>query len=100
MVRSYWEERADRIGPETGRFVREVFDSDDVLHMLRPVQAIVTHLERHRLRGLSQDEPADLYEIVRLRYERGSTVPVWSASGGLAPDRVGAPLGYPRAISG
>jgi transposase len=45
--RSYWEERADRIGPETGRFVREVFDSDDVLHMLRPVQAIVTHLERH-----------------------------------------------------
>jgi hypothetical protein len=44
--RSYWEERADRIGPDTGRFVREVFDSDDVLHMLRPVQAIVAHLER------------------------------------------------------
>jgi transposase len=44
--RSYWEERADRIGPNTGRFVREVFDSDDVLFMLRPVQAIVAHLER------------------------------------------------------
>ncbi len=26
------------------------------------------------LRGLAQDEPADLYEIVRRRYERGSTV--------------------------
>lgn len=26
------------------------------------------------LRGLSQDEPADLYEIVRHRYERGSTI--------------------------
>ncbi len=44
--RSYWEERADRIGPDTGRFVREVFDSDDVLYMLRAVQATVTHLER------------------------------------------------------
>jgi hypothetical protein len=44
--RSYWEERADRIGPDTGRFVREVFDSDDVLYLLRTVQAIVNHLER------------------------------------------------------
>ena len=44
--RTYWEERADRLGPDTGRFVREVFDSDDVLYMLRTVQAIVTHLER------------------------------------------------------
>ena len=26
------------------------------------------------LRGLSQDEPADLYEIVRHRHERGSTI--------------------------
>jgi len=45
--RSYWEERADRVGPQTGRLVREVFDSDDVLSMLRTVQAIVGHLERH-----------------------------------------------------
>jgi transposase len=44
--RSYWEQRADRIGPDAGHFVREVFDSDDVLYMLRAVQAIVTHLER------------------------------------------------------
>ena len=26
------------------------------------------------LRGLAQDEPADLYEIVRNRYEHGSTI--------------------------
>jgi hypothetical protein len=44
--RTYWEQRADRVGADTGRFVREVFDSDDVLYMLRTVQAIVTHLER------------------------------------------------------
>lgn len=44
--RSYWEQRADRIGPDTGRFVREVFDADHVLYMLRAVQAIVAHLER------------------------------------------------------
>ncbi len=43
---AYWEERAARIGPETGRYVREVFDSDDVLSQLRAVQAVVTHLEK------------------------------------------------------
>jgi len=43
--RSHWEQKADALGPEVGRFVREVFDSDDVLSMLRQVQAIVTHLE-------------------------------------------------------
>ncbi|MCP4201064.1 MAG: hypothetical protein GY769_03935 [bacterium] len=42
---SYWDERAARIGPETARFVAEVFESDDVLSQLRKVQAIVTHLE-------------------------------------------------------
>ena len=45
--RSYWEERADRVGPDTGRLIREVFDSDDVLSMLRTAQAIVGYLERH-----------------------------------------------------
>lgn len=45
--RSWWEERAARIGPETAQYVKEIFDSDDVLSQLRPVQAIVTHLERH-----------------------------------------------------
>lgn len=44
--RDFWEERADEIGAEVGAYVREVFDSDEVLSMLRVVQAIVTHLER------------------------------------------------------
>ncbi len=44
--RGYWEDRADKLGDDVGRFVREVFDSDDVLLQLRQVQAIVTHLEK------------------------------------------------------
>lgn len=43
--RAFWEARADRLDPEVGAYVREVFDSDEVLSMLRTVQAIVTHLE-------------------------------------------------------
>lgn len=43
-ARSYWEERADALGPEVGAYIREVFDSDDVLDQLRTVQAIVSHL--------------------------------------------------------
>lgn len=44
--RDYWQERADRIAPEVGSYVRELFDADDVLNMLRVVQATVTHLEK------------------------------------------------------
>jgi hypothetical protein len=44
--RIYWEDRADRISPDVGVYIREVFNSDEVLSMLRVVQAIVTHLER------------------------------------------------------
>ena len=44
--RDFWEARADRIGIDVGAYVREVFDRDQVLLMLRPVQAIVVHLER------------------------------------------------------
>jgi hypothetical protein len=43
--RAFWEQRADLIAPEVGAYIREVFDADDVLSMLRTVQAIVTHLE-------------------------------------------------------
>lgn len=43
----YWQERAARIGPETGKLIEEIFASDDVLSQLRKVQAIVTHLETH-----------------------------------------------------
>jgi hypothetical protein len=44
--RSYWEQRAKSMGDDVLGFVREVFDSDDVLLQLRQVQAIVTHVER------------------------------------------------------
>ena len=47
--RSYWEERAGRLGPDVGEFIRAVFDADDVLSMLRTVQAILTCLEKHPL---------------------------------------------------
>ena len=55
--REYWLQRADRVGPETGAFIREVFDADDVLDQLRKVQAIVTHLEafpEHRAEGAAK----------------------------------------------
>jgi hypothetical protein len=45
--RAWWEARAASIGPETALYVKEIFDSDDVLSQLRPVQAIVAHLSRH-----------------------------------------------------
>jgi transposase len=44
--RSFWLERADRLGEEVGEFIREIFDAEDVLSHLRTVQAIVTHLEK------------------------------------------------------
>jgi transposase len=43
--RAFWEQRADAMGEEVGRYIRAVFDSDDVLSQLRAVQAMVTHLE-------------------------------------------------------
>lgn len=45
--RAYWEERADALGSDVGRFIREVFTSDDVLSQLRVVQAMVTCLETY-----------------------------------------------------
>lgn len=44
--REYWEKRAAGIGPEAIAYVREVFESDDVLYQLRVVQAIVSYLEK------------------------------------------------------
>jgi transposase len=52
--RSYWEERAEIIGPGVRLYIQEVFDSDDVLYQLRAVQQIVTYLEQfptHRARA-------------------------------------------------
>ena len=45
--RRYWLDRADAMGDMVGDHIRAVFDSDDVLNMLRPVQAMVTLLEKH-----------------------------------------------------
>ena len=50
----YWEDRAQLLGPDVAAFIQDVFDSDEVLHKLRDVQAIVTHLEKfppHRVQG-------------------------------------------------
>lgn len=44
--RTYWEERAQKLGADAAQLVQELFDSDDVLSQLRQVQAIVTHLEK------------------------------------------------------
>lgn len=45
--RAYWVDRARLIAESVATYVEEVFGSDDVLSKLRPVQAIVTHLEKH-----------------------------------------------------
>lgn len=43
--RSFWEDRANYVGPETAAFVTETFDSDDVLSQLRTVIATIKYLE-------------------------------------------------------
>jgi hypothetical protein len=45
--KDYWLERADAMGEEVGVYIREVFELDDVLSMLRRVQSMVTMLEQH-----------------------------------------------------
>jgi transposase len=60
--RAYWEDRAEQLGAEVLGYVREVFDSDDVLSMLRTVQAIVTHLEKYpRERAVRACQRASFY---------------------------------------
>lgn len=46
-TREHWEARARRLGEEVGEFVTELFDHDDVLYAIRPVQAVVSLLEKH-----------------------------------------------------
>jgi transposase len=43
---TYWQTRANQLGPEVGVYIRDVFATDDVLAQLRTVQQIVRHLER------------------------------------------------------
>lgn len=47
--RSFWEQRAEAMGPDVLALVRAVFSSDEVLCQLRKVQAIVMLLEKHPL---------------------------------------------------
>lgn len=42
---SYWLERAQFLGVAVEELAQAIFDADDVLHQLRRVQAVVTHLE-------------------------------------------------------
>ena len=44
--RSHWQERAAKMGSDVANYIKEVFDSDEVLSQLRAAQAMVTHLER------------------------------------------------------
>ena len=48
--RSFWEQRASRVGPETLALVQAVFDQDQVLSHLRQLQAVVKHLEQFPMR--------------------------------------------------
>jgi transposase len=44
---SYWMKRAHGMGDVVGDFIKDVFEQDDVLSMLRPVQSMVTLLENY-----------------------------------------------------
>jgi transposase len=46
-AREHWTGRAVALGPEVSALVEDVFASDDVLHQLRKVQAIVRLLEEY-----------------------------------------------------
>jgi hypothetical protein len=64
--RPHWEERAAAIGPEVADFVARVFDQDDVISMLKQVQAIVTHLEKFpRARAIAACRRAAFYDAFR-----------------------------------
>jgi len=58
----YWIKRAFAIGEEVGNYIKEVFEQDDVLSMLRRVQSIVCYLEKHpSCRAVAACERASYY---------------------------------------
>jgi hypothetical protein len=66
--RGYWEQRADALDAEIGSYIREVFDSDDVLSRLSVVQAMVLLLERVPIeRARAACRRAAFYGNVELR---------------------------------
>jgi len=84
--RSYWEERAAGIGPETERLVQEVFDSDDVLSQLRKAQSIVTYLESYpRTRAEAASRRAVF--LRHLQLPRGQIDPAQGARSRALADR-------------
>lgn len=100
--RAYWEERADRIAPEVGAYVREVFDADDVLSMLRTVQAVVTHLEkfpRSRAVGAclrAQHYGSTSYGVIKNILRQGldlQPLPAASTTPALTSPRFARPIG-------
>jgi len=46
-LRSYWEDKADGLAESVGQYIREAFEQEDELSMLRPVQAMVTMLQQY-----------------------------------------------------
>jgi transposase len=59
--RRHWEKQADLLGQETGALIREVFDSDDELSLLRTVQAMVRLLAKHPERAEGASHRARFY---------------------------------------
>jgi len=60
--RRYWVQRAYAIGEPVGRYIDEVFDSDDVLEQLNVAQKIVLYLEGFpRERAIAACERARFY---------------------------------------
>jgi len=60
--RSWWENKARCISETLGDFIVEIFESDDVYHQLRTVQAIVTYVEPYPVERINAAcERARLY---------------------------------------
>jgi hypothetical protein len=100
--RAHWEQRADGIAPEVGAYIRAVFDSDDVLSMLRVVQSMVTHLEKFpveraiatcaRARHFGGYQYGTIKNILRRGLDLVPLTPTPS-SGALAVPRFARPIG-------
>jgi hypothetical protein len=100
--RAYWEERAEKLGGEVLGYVREVFDSDDVLSMLRTVQSVVTHLEKFpRERAVAaclraQHYGSTSYGVIKNILRQGldlAPLPAASTAPALTAPRFARPIG-------
>lgn len=94
--RSHWEARADAIGPETGAYIRAVFDADAVQRPLRRVASMLRALETvppHRAeaacRRAAYFGQYGASGIKRILRERLDEQPLGEA--GMAPTRATSP---------